>query len=476
MQPAVGADGLEILDLVHEAVFVRDLQGRIVSWNKAAEELYGCPREKAIGRSVDDLFATEYPAPLPELEKHLIEAGRWEGELVRTADGGAKLTIEARWSVRRDAAGRPLQIIETGRDVTARKAFEERLRYSEYRYYNLFGAMAASFWELDFSAVTVMLRALRKSGVEDFRAHFDANPGYVREMMRQSRVIDVNDETVKLFGRGSKEELLTTVEPFWPEESTHVYAESILQSIAGRPNYSTECKLRRIDGTTFDGLFTAAFPPGALSKGALVVGVIDITARRKAFAQLEASEQRYRYLFHYMPMSLTQLDASNLVTLFKGLRQRGVTDLHAYIDEHPDFLRRATEALMVEEVNDHNARMFGAPSPKDMLGPITRYWQARPDTIRRALEARYRGEEYFQEETQVVKFDGQHDRRAVLDRAAGAGERQEPGRISRYHGAQAGACCGRAERAALPQPVPPHADPALAHQFERADRAPERTA
>jgi PAS domain S-box-containing protein len=406
VQPAVGADGLEILDLVHEAVFVRDLQGRIISWNRAAEELYGCPRAQATGQPVDTLLATEYPGPLAALEKQLFAAGRWDGELVRTAANGAKLTIEARWALRRDAGGAPLHVVETGRDITARKAFEERLRYSEYRYHNLFGAMAASFWELDCSGVTVMLRALKKSGVTDFRAHFDANPAYVREMLRQSRVIDVNDETVKVFGRGNKEELLTNAEPFWTEESAPVFAEAVLQRLAGRPNYAAECKLRRIDGIMFDALLTVAFPPEAVGSDVLVVGIVDITARKKAFAELEASEQRYRYLFHYMPMSLTQLDASRVIPMFKALHQQGVTDLQAYFDEHPDFLLRVTEALVVEEVNDHNARMFGAGDPKEMHGPITRYWQARPDTIRRALAARYRGDEYFQEETQVVKFDG----------------------------------------------------------------------
>src|SRR3546814_315117 len=41
-----------------------------------------------------------------------------------------------------------------------------------------------------------------------------------------------------------------------------------------------------------------------------------------------------------------------------------------------------------------------------MRGPITRYWRAGLSTIRRSIEARYRGEEIFQEETRVVRMDG----------------------------------------------------------------------
>jgi len=64
---------------------------------------------------------------------------------------------------------------------TTRRAAEEALRESEYRYRNLFQAMAASFWELDFTGVGAMLRTLRAEGVKDYAAHFAANPAIVRD-------------------------------------------------------------------------------------------------------------------------------------------------------------------------------------------------------------------------------------------------------------------------------------------------------
>jgi len=399
------SDGSEILDFVDESVFVRDLNGRICTWNRASETLYGMPREDVVGRPVQDVLKTDYPAPLIDIEAALSKTGRWEGEVRRSSADGTEIAILVRWTLRRDA-GKPLVIVETGRDVTAARKFEQALRYSEHRYLNLFKAMAASFWELDFSGVDKILRSLRKSGVTDFREHLAANPTIARDMMRATRVIDVNDHTVTLFGCGKREGLLGNVEPFWPEESTQAYVDGILSGASGEPHYTVECKLRRIDGTTFDALFTAAYPPETVGKGTLVVGVIDISERKQAFAKLEASERRYRDLFHYMPIGLTQIDASRLIPMFKELRANGVTDITAYIDDNPEFLTQAVDALIVEEVNQHNLEIFGANSAAEMRGPITRYWQPGLATIRRSIEARYRGEEFFQEETKVARMDG----------------------------------------------------------------------
>lgn len=164
---------------------------------------------------------------------------------------------------------------------------EEALRESEYRYRNLFQAMAASFWELDFSGVGAILRQARAEGVKDYASHFAANPQFVRRMMRATQVLDVNDQTAALFGRGDKAELLAPLDTFWPEESNHVYAASVLAAVSGKPSYATECKLRTLDGRVFDALFTACFAPEAVANGKLMIGVIDISERVRAQEMLQ---------------------------------------------------------------------------------------------------------------------------------------------------------------------------------------------
>ncbi|MDZ4690356.1 ATP-binding protein [Terricaulis sp.] len=172
---------------------------------------------------------------------------------------------------------------------------EEALRESEYRYRNLFQAMAASFWELDFTPVGGMLRDLRKQGVADFATYFADHPDFVREMMRVTRVVDVNDQTVALFGRGDKAELLRPLDIYWPEESNDVYASSVIAAVTGKPSYASETRLRKLNGEVFDALFTACFAPEAVGAGKLLIGVIDISERVQAHAMLRQVQAEFAH-------------------------------------------------------------------------------------------------------------------------------------------------------------------------------------
>lgn len=176
----------------------------------------------------------------------------------------------------------PEQFVGALTDITERKKEEEARRTSEFHYRNMFAAMAASFWELDFSGVSPILRDLKNQGVKDFAAHFRAHPDVVRAMTRATRVIDVNEQTVAMFGRGDKAELLRDVAPFWTDVSLQVYADSVLASIRRQPGFSAETRLRRLDGTEFDALFTVSFPAAGMASSKFLIGVIDISERVNA--------------------------------------------------------------------------------------------------------------------------------------------------------------------------------------------------
>ncbi len=271
-----------------------NVESREVFWSEESYRIFGY--DGTARPTLDTMLARVHPADIQVVREAIDTAARtrapldFEHRLVMP-DGAIKhLHVLAH-----PLETTPQQFVGALMDVTAHRTIQEELRYSEYRYHNLFRALAASFWEVDFSEAYQIARVLRKSGVMDLARHLAENPAVVRDMMRASRVVDVNEQTVALFGRGDKAELLVAVEPFWPDESTAVYASSMIAAITGQPSFATECRLRTIDGRTFEALFTACFPPESVADGRLLIGVIDISARVRAQEKLQQVQSEFAH-------------------------------------------------------------------------------------------------------------------------------------------------------------------------------------
>jgi PAS domain S-box-containing protein len=118
----------ELLDLTHDAIFVRSLDGKILYWNRGAERLYGWTRDDVRGKVTHEILETRFPKPVEEILAGVIESGSWEGELAHRCQDGSQVTVSSRWALRRDSAGKPLSILESNRDITHRKREEEKFR------------------------------------------------------------------------------------------------------------------------------------------------------------------------------------------------------------------------------------------------------------------------------------------------------------------------------------------------------------
>ncbi len=123
----------ELLELTHDAIIVRNLRDEITYWNHGAEELYGWRVEEILGKTPQDLLHTLYPNALGEIEAETQERGSWEGELRHSRRDGTVVTVSSRWVLRRDAQGNPDGILESNRDISAKRDAEEARRQSDER-------------------------------------------------------------------------------------------------------------------------------------------------------------------------------------------------------------------------------------------------------------------------------------------------------------------------------------------------------
>ena len=117
-----------LLDLVREGILVRDLYGTIVYWNHGAATMYGCPKEETLGKVSHQLLSAEYPLPIADIEKEVMRAGFWEGDVVHVTRAGTRLLVECRWTLTRTERGAPEGFLEVHRDTTQRRQAERALQ------------------------------------------------------------------------------------------------------------------------------------------------------------------------------------------------------------------------------------------------------------------------------------------------------------------------------------------------------------
>ncbi len=118
----------ELLDQSQDAILVRDLDDKIVYWNKSAERLYGWRTEEVIGKCVLDILFRRIPPAFDEAQKAVFENGEWRGELNQVAKDGRELIVESRWTLVRDEQGKPIQKLIVNTDVTESKRLQAELQ------------------------------------------------------------------------------------------------------------------------------------------------------------------------------------------------------------------------------------------------------------------------------------------------------------------------------------------------------------
>ncbi|MGB3651425.1 MAG: response regulator, partial [Rivularia sp. (in: cyanobacteria)] len=115
-----------LLDVATDAIFVRDLDDRILYWNKAASTLYGCHKDEAIGKTTAELWQEKKRSKIRLAVNNLIENGSWKGELYQTTKLGKEITVESRWTLLKEFENKAQSILVVNTDITQKKLLESQ--------------------------------------------------------------------------------------------------------------------------------------------------------------------------------------------------------------------------------------------------------------------------------------------------------------------------------------------------------------
>jgi PAS domain S-box-containing protein len=229
----------ELLDLAHDMIFVHDMDGRIVFWNRGAELTYGWKREEAVGRLSHEMLNTEFAEPLLRITARIIQEGWWEGELVQTTRDGRQVTVAARWALRRDADGRPVAILEIDDDITLCKRqqrvieadkeqldslTEELVTIEERQRRQIAQALHDSVGQsLAFSKRELNL--LRQGGPEEVRGRLEAVCAQLDDAIRYTRDLTFELSPSTLHTLGLQAALEELADQFAESEGFHCQVE-----------------------------------------------------------------------------------------------------------------------------------------------------------------------------------------------------------------------------------------------------------
>ena len=317
----------ELMDLAREPLIMRNPDGRILSWNRGAEALYGWTATEAVGRITHDLLLTEGP-PLEEIIAQLEGAGHWTGEVERTTRDGRRVFVESHLTATRTPQGNWL-VLESNRDVTARRKAQQAMRASE----------------------------------EFFRAMFTASSvGKVQVDPATGRFLRVNAAFCQFIGYPEAEVLQRTfLDLTHPEDREESRGRIAALARGEVPTVDMEKRYVRADGQVVWAHVTVNMVPGTKGgKSELTLGVIqDITERKaaeevlrqRAEEALRMSELEFHALAEAMPQIVwaTRPDGWNIYFNQQWVDYTGMTMEESHgagwnRPFHPDDQQRAWEA------------------------------------------------------------------------------------------------------------------------------------
>lgn len=113
-----------MLDRASDAILVRDLDGRVLFWNRGAERLYGWTAMEALAMPVRALFVTDDKS-FEEAFYTTLDRGEWSGEMKEKRKDDREIYVNSRWTLVREGEYQPHSILVINTDITETRQLEQ---------------------------------------------------------------------------------------------------------------------------------------------------------------------------------------------------------------------------------------------------------------------------------------------------------------------------------------------------------------
>ena len=300
-----------LIQAIPDIVYFKDPSLRNIVSNQAFENAFGLSEAAIAGKTDDEILPPDLAAACRRSDELVLTSGKpFRFEETTTDRNGQVAVFETIKSVFRDAAGRISGLVGVSRDITDRRLMEAALQESEERFRTLY----------------------ENSTVGLYRTTPDG------------RILLANPTMLRILGFDSVEELskrnLETdgFEPNYPRSvfKKRIAADGVIRGL--------EAAWQRKDGTTVYVRESARAIPNANGTIRFYEGTVeDITDRKRAELEVQASEVKYRRLFEN---SLDGIFQSTPEGRFIAVNPAMIR-MFGYDSEH-EFLQLNTRDLYVD--------------------------------------------------------------------------------------------------------------------------------
>ena len=262
---------------------------KVLRVNQRTLELFAAQSQAHLLDGLDQVFRDDMHDQMAnELEQLWSGSLGFFNQTVNYALDGRRLEVQIRASIlpgHEDTWERVLVSLE---DITAQMHSTRQLLSSERYARDLFEHSPVSLWVEDFSSIQRLLQEVRAQGITDFKTFLKVHPEFVTRCIQEIRVIDVNQQTLRLFQAPSKEVLLGNVQRIFRDEMHDSFTEQLQDLWEGKLFQEREVVNYALSGdAVYIHMQLSVLVEQHDTWGLVLLSLVDISARKKAEAYLE---------------------------------------------------------------------------------------------------------------------------------------------------------------------------------------------
>ncbi|HEY6364460.1 MAG TPA: PAS domain S-box protein [Candidatus Binatia bacterium] len=191
-----------IIESSDDAIISKDLNGRIMTWNASAEQLFGYREQEVIGQPITLIIPHSHLNEETMILQRIRIGERIDHyETVRQAKNGSLLDISLTVSPIRDGLGNIVGASKIARDITRRKLIEAALRQSQERLRQQAQELEQ---QLIMSGRLVSLGEVTASMAHEFNNPLGIIMGFVEDMLGSTDPADPNYRALQIVDEEAK--------------------------------------------------------------------------------------------------------------------------------------------------------------------------------------------------------------------------------------------------------------------------------